>query len=724
MSALSTLRKRSGLLAAVVGFALLAFVLTGLFESGFTLFGEKNGVGEINGTTISYDQFMLEYNKFAERQMKRSQTTSLDDQGQEQVSNAAWDKFIRDLVMVKEFDAAGVSVSDAELADMFIGQTVDPIIVPAFTDQQTGQVNKDFVDARGQLSGAKIKEYIDKLSANPENADYYEQWKEFEEGVRENKVQTKYFNLIKKGLQITTTYAKQDYNNASSSIRFRYVLKRYNTIPDSTITVTDAEMQKFYNENKHKYKQEGSRKLDYIVFDVFPSEQDSKDALNDINRIADEFKKTTDDSAFVVRESENKVYNANYLKKSQLPPSLQGDSNILNGGSKGYVTAPYLDGNKYKVDKLLDTKMSPDSASVRHILVAYQGAAQADPSIVRSKDDAKKLADSLLKVFKKSTKDFKDLVKKYSADKGSIDSGGVYKWFKEGMMVPEFQNAAFFGKKGDVTIAETMFGFHVIEVLDRGPESMRYKIASVEKTLEPSSKTRQEVYNQALDFIASYGANADDFNKGVKEKGLTIRTQDKLKTTDKFITGLESPKELIRWTFTNEKGSVSKEPFAFKNKYVVAAVAGVSEKGIATMEERKTDVELGAKMEKKAQMFIDEFNKTGAKNLNELAQKMKLLVDSVPSLRFNDFSITALGRELKVIGTVFALEPGKLSPPVKGEQGVFVIMVEKFTPAPENKDFGPYKTNLKQSLQYRVDGEVFNVLKEKANIKDDRYKFF
>lgn len=723
MSALSTLRKRSGLLAAVVGFALLAFVLTGLFESGFTLFGEKNGVGEINGVSISYEQFMIEYNKFAERQMKQTRSTSLDDQGQEQASNTAWEKFIRDLVMVKEFDAAGVTVSDAELTDMFIGPNVDPIIVPAFTDQQTGQINKDFVDARGQLSGAKIKEYIDKLSANPENAEFYEQWKQFEEGVRENKVQTKYFNLIKKGLQITTPYAKQDYNNASSSVRFRYVLKRYNTVADSTITVTDAEMQKFYNENKHKYKQEGSRKLDYIVFDVFPSEEDSKNALDEINKIAEDFKKSADDSSFVVRESETGVYNANYLKKSQLPPSLQADSNLLNGG-KGYVTAPYLDGNKYKVDKLIDTKMSPDSASVRHILIAYQGAAQADPSIVRSKDAAKKLADSLLTVFKKSTKDFKDLVKKYSADKGSIDSGGVYKWFKEGMMVPEFQNAAFFGKKGDLTIAETMFGYHVIEVLDRGPESMRFKIATVEKTLEPSSKTRQEVYNQALDFIANYGGNLDNFNNGVKEKGLNLRTQDKLKTTDKFITGLESPKELIRWAFTNDKGIVSKEPFAFKNKYVVAVVSAISEKGIATLEEKKTEVELGAKQNKKAQMFIDEINKTGAKNLGELGQKMKLLVDSVPSLRFNDFSITALGRELKVIGTVFALEPGKLSAPIKGEQGVFVVVVEKFTPAPENKDLGPYKTNLKQSLQYRVDGEVYNVLKEKANIKDDRYKFF
>jgi peptidyl-prolyl cis-trans isomerase D len=738
MAVIGSLRKRSGLIATLVGISLMAFVLTGLFESGFQIFGESNVVGVISGEDISYEQFMIEYQKMEEMQKSRNNLSSLDDQMADMVNNSTWEYFLRTLAFEKEYATAGIRVTEKELADIFIGNPPDQMIVPAFTDQQTGQVNPDFADANGRLDGRKIKAYIDKISTDPQSAQYYEQWKEFERSVKDNKFQLKYYTLLKKGLRTPTPLAKQDYQNANTSLKFRFVLKRYNMIPDSAVKVDESELKKYYNKNKYKFKQEESRKVDFVVFDVFPSEEDRAAALADIQKIAEEFSKTKRDSEYVVQESETGYFDNNYLKAPQVAPYLQNDSAFLTSG-KGTVTAPYQEGLKWKVSKLVDVKMLPDSASVRHILINYQGATGAQPTQTRSKEAAKSMADSLTKILKGSNKLFPDFVVKFSSDSGSVredkegkrvlkkrDEIGAYKWFKEGMMVPEFQKAAFEGKKGDITVVETIYGFHIVEVLDRGKESPRYQIATIEKTVEPSSKTRQEVYNQALDFVSTYGSDADAFQKGVKEAGLNLRTAETLKSSDVTLPGLEKAKDIVRWAYTNPKGSVSKEPFSYKNKYVVASLTEVREKGFATLEQKKAEIEAGAIKEKKAAMFKEEFSKalSGASNIETLASKMNLNADSVPSVRFNDFSVTMIGRELGVIGTLFALEPGKLSAPVTGEQGVYVLVVDKVTPAPEPKDYIQQKMRLTQTYQGKIDQQLYNVLKEKAEIKDNRFKFF
>ncbi|MCC7301437.1 MAG: SurA N-terminal domain-containing protein [Bacteroidia bacterium] len=743
MAAIGNLRKRSGLIAGIVGVSLLAFVMTGLFESGFSIFGEDMSVGVIAGKKIKYEEYNMEFNLNADRQMRNSEASSMDDNMSDMVSNITWEFYIRQLVMEPEYRSLGLNVTDAELTDIFLGVPPDPMIVPAFTDQQSGQINQNFVDEKGQLSGQKIKQYVDELSkraaTDKQVEKLWEQWKDFEISVRDNKYQNKYFNLLKKGLQVTTSYAKQDYKMSQTSVRFRYVLKRYNAVADSTLTVTEEEMQKYYNENKARWKQELSAKVDYLVFDVLPSDQDKADAEKEINRVADEFAKTENDTQIIVRESENPNIDGSFLKLMQLPPSLSADSQLVKTG-KGYVTKPYLEGTIWKVSKVMDVKSYPDSASVRHILFNYAGSPSAAASVTRTKEQSKALADSILNLLKKKKVQFPDMVQKYSADSGSFydypdkkdpskkvkkkrEDLGAYRWFKEGAMVPEFQTAAFEGKVGDLVVVETTYGFHLIEVLDKGKESARYRIGTIQKTVIPSAKTKNDIYNEALDFLTQYGDNAETFSKGIQEKGMNMRTAETVTTTARGIPGVDNARDLIRWVFTNPQGTVCKEPFTYDNKYVIPVVTELHPKGFATLEQKKVEVELGAKKEKKAKMFMEEFAKSG-KSLSEIANKLQLTVDSVPGIRYNDFSVPGLGREMTLMGTVFALEPGKMSKPLMGEQGVYIVMVEKVTPAPESKDYTQQKINLKTNLQYRVDASVSNILRDKAGIQDTRYKFY
>jgi peptidyl-prolyl cis-trans isomerase D len=740
MTVLSRLRKRSGFLVTAVGVALLAFVLTGLFESKGSMFSGKQYVGVIGGDKITLENYDRELSQMEAQQMDQMGGGSLDAQAKEMVNNNTWDKIIREMTLNKEIANAGITVSDEELSSMILGKDPDPSVVAAFTDNQTGKVNPNFADeATGQLSGAKIKQYVDKLQESKEGAEYYQKWKKFEQSLRDNRRSTKYYNLVKKGLYVTKSYAKQNYVENSASVKFRYILKRYQPVPDSTIKVTEEEIQKYYNENQKKYKQEASRKIEYIVWDVLPSDSDKSKAITEMRTLADQFKSATDDSAFVSRESDNKMFDATFVKKSALPPGI--DTAFFNA-EKGSILGPILDPNtnKIKIVKLVNSKMGIDSGSTRHILINYAGASQADPTVKRTRDQAKALADSILKVLKKNTKVFPDLVLKFSSDSGSVrdfdkdtkkkkmksrDELGAYKWFKEGQMMKSFQDAVWDGKKGDLVVVETPFGFHVMEVLDRSKESRRVQLATVEKTVEPSTETKQMYYDKATDFALKYNT-PELFNKGVETEKLNKRIADPIVESEKKIAGLDSPREMIRWSFAHPKGTISGDPFNFGNKYVVAMISEVREKGIAPLEQKHMEVEIGARQEKKAQMFIDEFNKTitGGMTIDALSTRVNLPVEVVDNFTLGSFSIPNLGKENTVAGTIFTLKEGQLSKPIKGLQGVYVVVVDKTTPAPETKDYTATQKQVMQNMTYRVDQDLYNAMKTKADVEDDRAKYY
>lgn len=724
MSALENLRKRSGLIVALVGLALLAFVLTGLFESRFSLMQGTAFVGEINGEKITLEDFekLLKIN--TENARERMGGSSLDENMQEMVNNNTWEELIRKLTIDKQIEKSGIVVTQDELTELIIGNEPDPMLNQYFSDPQSGQIHPMFMDPlTGKLSGQKIKEYVDRIPNTPEGQAALNEIKTLEKSVLENRISLKYITMLKKGIYVTTSQAKLEHADKNSTLGFRFVAKRFYTIPDSSVTVTEEEIQNYYNANKNKYKQDASRKLEYLVWDVIPSKEDEEAALTEMNKLAAEFKTTTEDSLFVVNNSEARLFDQNFIKKNQMPIDI--DSSFFDA-EKGSIFGPYREGKQLKIAKLVETKNTPDSGSTRHILIAYKGASSADPTVVRSREEAEKLADSLKTILKtKGTKNFDELVKLYSSDKGSVEKGGKYEWFKANQMVKPFENAVFNGKKGDITVVETMFGFHLMEVLDVGKTSKKVQIATIDLTINPSTKTKQEYSDKASDFAIKYNT-ADLFKKGVEELQLNIRTVDPLKESDKQIPGLESPKEMIRWAFNNDKGTVCTDPFSFGNKYVVALISDVREKGIATLEQKRTEVEIGAKMEKKAAMITEEFNKAlaGCASLEVFAGKISLNIESIDKTNLGATYVPSVGKEDNLLGTAAAFKKGALSQPIKGQQGVYVIWVDNFTPAPEIKDFTDMKNQTAANYRYKFDSGFLDTLKELAKIEDTRAKYY
>lgn len=730
MSTLESLRKRSGLLVGIVGLAILAFILTDFFGGQGSMFGNsETTVGEIAGNSIDINVFKNKVDEAENAQLRNSQKTSLTQEEKDGIVQQVWNQMINEQVMVKEYEKLGISISDEELYDLMV---VHPhsALVRNLSDPQTGKVSPMFANAQtGMIDPAKIKEFTQAMTDEQEA-----QWLQLEEYVRQVRVIEKYNNLIKKGLYVTTSAAKREYLAQNTTANIKYVMKNYKMIADSTVKTTDEELNAYYSAHQNEYKQEASRVMEYITYDIVPSAEDIEESKKVMAKIADDFrvaKPFAEDSAFIIAESEVRNFDQNFVTQGMLMPILD---TVMFKAEVGTVVGPYEENGSLKATKLLASKMSADSAKVRHILVGYKDSG-ANPAITRTKEEAKAKADSLLGALKKGGK-FVDFVEKFSDDNGKkmppnkkegedyMGKGGDYGWLnaKSGFVEP-FKNAGLDGKKGDLVIVESQFGYHLMEVLDTKGSQKKVQVGSIELKLEASSKTKQIIYSQANDF-AGKNNTLDLFKKGAKAANKDTRITEKLKENDKNVAGIENAKPLIRWAYDNKLGTVS-EPQEYGDKYIIAVITEVREKGIAPLEQVKEQVTAKVVQQKKAEMFTKEFGSamSGNANLDAIASIMKLPIEQATNVNFMTNQIPGSNSEPSVMGTVSVMKAKTLSKPITGKEGVFVVYVESVMEAPALKDYtGPQKSQM-QNIQPRVDYEVYNALKENANIVEHLTKF-
>jgi peptidyl-prolyl cis-trans isomerase D len=711
MAVISRIRKHAGLLVAFIAIALLSFILGDIFLSKQSFLNSDQNVGEISGNAVSFISFENEVRQIEELQKERSRRTALDEQMMGQIRDNVWEKHIKELAFKPTFKHAGIAVSNNELKELLLGNDPDPLVIQYFSDPNTNKVYDFFVDpTTGKINPAKIKTYVDSLPPQEQG-----NWASFEETLRDSRLQNKYITLLKKGLTATTQQAQTEYSHIGKTVDFKFVMKSYSEMGDSTITVDDKDLLKYYNQNSYKYKQDASRKLSFVVFDLKPTAEDFQEVKSKLISLAKDWKEIksfSEDSLFVVRESDSRRIDTTLYAAKELP--IQIDS-LAHASPAGTILPIYLENNEYKLCKVIKHTSVPDSVKARHILINVK---QGD---TLSKARAKTRIDSIKTAIKNGA-NFAELAKKFSEDGGSKDSGGSLGWFTMGRMVPEFQNACFYGKKGDLPIALSNYGYHLIEVLNQSNSSSKTAIATVNIKVEPGATTRQSIYNQATDFVANYH-DKDAFEKGAEKLNLPIRVADPLLEGDKTIAGVENARDIVRWAYKANKGDIS-EPFTAENKYIVAYISQIREEGVASLDDKKEEVTTGAKKAKKAEKIIEEMTKSNAQNLEGYANKFALSIKKATDASFSAYSIPQVGRELNLYGSVFGLKENQLSKPIEGEAGVFIIQIEKIKEAAATTDYSAAKNQIENNYSYRADGEVLEAIKKKANIKDNRSKYY
>jgi peptidyl-prolyl cis-trans isomerase D len=711
MAVIGTIRKQSGLLIIIVGVALAAFIL-GDFLKGGPSRGAQN-IAEIYGDDVTYQQFNALYEQNLENQKRNQQKDNLTAEEIHNLKEQTWNQLIEKIVLGREYEELGLVVSADELLDQLQGDEPHSYIaqVDIFKDPATQQYSPDLV-----------RTYISQLK----DADVAQrnQWSVFVDAVKDDRIKTKYRNLVSKGYFIPDTFLVKDYDERKTTANLRIVGVRYNTVNDTAVNVTDNDLEKYYNDYKQNYITENARDIKYVVFDVKPSEKDRANIREDVMDLYEAFKVTDNEPLFVNAESDNR-YDSIFYKQGELPVKM--DSVMFNS-PVGTFVAPYVQDNAWHMAKLIDVQMRPDSMKASHILIAYSGAYGANPeTTTRINVDAKNLADSLLNVLKANPSKMEELAKEFSDDPSAATNSGDLGWFADGNMVYPFNKAVLEGKVGEFTTAQSVFGYHVIQITNKQEATKKVRVAIVDRNITASQETNQMVYAKASEFQGN-ATTMEAFDTLATSIGLSPREANNLQAMANRIAGLEYPRGIIQWSFIEGigVGSVS-QVFTQDDKYVVAMVTKVTEKGIPDMEDLRERLMPLVTKDMKGDIVVAKLTEAAStsKNLTEIAKKLNAKVDTIPNININSRGVGGFGNEPNVLAKAFTMDKGIISAPIKGNNAAFFVVVDDRNDPPAGGDMKTFEQQMLMAFRSKVSSNGYlQPLKDKAGLLDNRVRFY
>jgi peptidyl-prolyl cis-trans isomerase D len=698
MAVLEQIRTKAGwLILVIISIALLSFIIdpTSL-QSVSNMFSSKNDVGEMNGNAISAMEYQqkVEYYTQIDQIIYQTQSEELTENAKQN----AWFSFINKNIFEKEYNKIGLGVSDAELVDLANGNNLSPFVANLFTDPNTGQINW---------------EGLDNFWRNPDNnPDIQRVITYLEVEIVKNREMSKYSNLINKSEYINSLQLKRGVDERSTNVEFDYILQSYPQVKDSTITVSESEVKKYYNENKKHYEQSESRDVEYVAFPILPSEEDFVAAKEKMEAIATEFAETTEPRQYAIANSDV-APSTKYYKQDELDSEL---GEFAFSAGRNDVLPVYLDNYSYKTARISDIKNLPDSVRARHILIKYEQTQE-------SYDGAKHKADSLYNMIKANPSLFPVLALTNGTD-GTAQSGGDIGWFRDGKMVQPFNDSCFFSPVNKVMLLETQFGFHIVQVTERGREIKKVQLATIEREVSPSKITLNSIYSTANDVILASGKDYNKFIAYLQEKGIELQKEYQVQRAATRFGSHNEVRELIRWIYDADVNIVS-EVLEVDNRQqlVIVAVTKIREDGFSPIEDEKAGIVAKLKLEKEHQAEAEKVKQAlaGVATIDDIAAKLGVDVQqSLEGTNFGSNYISGLGVEPLLAAAVSGSDENKLYGPVVGDLGVYVYVVTA-----KRADEGYTEDLEKSRLQRLAASKSFgNVLVKAAKLKDVRAKFF
>ena len=700
MAVLQKIRQRSGLLLLAIGFALLAFVVQDLFTKGFK--SQSKDVGTINGKDISFEEFRIKVAN-AEKSGQNGQPVS-----QIQAANQMWDQEVAIALISDQFEKAGIRTSENNIIEIF---KKDPNI---------GQ-NPAFLNQLGKFDLAKFKEFF---KSNPEQA------KAFQDRQTDAEINAKYqvySTMIKAGLYATNADGKFKYKLEADKINFDYVSVLYSTVKDSDVKVTDADILEYMKKNEKRFKSEETREIEYVLIEDKPSTSDEAEMKAKINGLLagsvvynketgvndtlPSFRSATNVAEFV-GENSDKPYDSTYVSKQELPAEHADNLFALPVGE---IYGPYINGNYYCLSKAMGRKAGA-KAKASHVLISWEGTKVPSKKEKRTKEQAKAKADVLLAQALANPSSFMMLALTNSDD-SSAQQGGDLGYFAPGQMVKPFNDFVFNSPVGKIGLVETEFGYHIINVTDK-QDAIR--LATVAQKIEPSEVTTNEIYTKATKFEMDANSNKD-FAAVAKAAKLTVNPAVKAKAMDEAFGVVGNQRQIVKWAYTSDTNIGDVKRFEVVNVgNVIARLKKINEKGLMTVEDAKPSVEGILKNKKKAEKIIA---KMKGGTLEAIAAANATTVQNAPAASVENSVLANVGAEPKVVGAAFGTPANKVSAPVEGNSGVYVVKAKSFTKAPKLPKYDEYVAKLKAANAQGA-GRVFPALKNDAKIDDNRLEFY
>ena len=696
MAVLEKLRGWGIVLSILVALPLLLFIIdpSQIIQTVQSV-SSKYDVGKIGGKSVSYTDFQAEVDHMSRINELLSGNTSSSEQQQIQIRNAVWQKLVDENLFIKNAQAAGISVGKAEMVDLTNGENISPVIASLFTDEN------------GNFSSARLVDFVQTVEDGDENARAI--WQYLQESVLRNQYYTKYNSLflnsnVENALQVNKAIAD---NNTTADVDFVMIPFSYAT--DTTVVVTDKEINDFYNNHKKFFEQQAARDIEYVVFQVVPSAEDIAAANSEFVRLYDEFTTTDNMRAFLQRNSDTQ-WDERWYKEGDLRTVNAELDTFVSEHNEG-VTPVIKDGNTLYAGRIMATSTMPETVTVRHMMF-------------QSNEDGQHLADSLLEVLRKGG-NFTALAEEHSLDRGSNADGEFGKIGEISQAtisyLPTGFNAIFTAKVGQPFILQSNIATHIVEVTEAGAPALFKQVALFEKEILSSKETFNKYYNDANRVATLAGGKYANYRAACDSLGTYSHSMNITESTDTYGS-IGHAKEVTRWAFDNKPGKVSNIITVDNNYFFVVAVTGAHKEGIAPVSEVAPQIKNQLYSEKYAEKRRAEVAEqiAGLTDLEAIAEKLGTSVNTQSDVAFA--SMAARNLDPKFVGAIAAAPEGKVCGPVAGSIGVYVFEVK-------GRETGAFYTESDAKLahdqiQNYAAQMIVPAMMQDAGVNDNRARFF
>ena len=696
MAMMAKMRSLAPAFILTVGVLFVLFMVISDSSVMQALGGPTNDVGSVNGDDITYKEFQAAVDQ--QREARKQQGQDVDDENMDQFRDQVWDYVVSEKLIQQEIKKMGITVSDEEVRDIILGDNP-----PAFLKQ-------NFIDSTGKFN----REQYESALYNPQNE---KALIGAEQSVRQYRINEKLQSIILASINVTqdeVLRAFKDKNIYVNSADYAFI--PISIFPDSTIKITDDEIKKYYDDNIDKYTEKEQRKLDFVLFDNKASAKDSEIVYNDLRNVKTNFgEEDTTTFKYYVDIYSSQPYSIDTINFSALSP--EGVDSI-QAAKVGDVIGPVPAPGGVALYHLLGVVTSKDElVRASHILIRTEPGGDDAKSLA----EANQIYDEL-----KAGADFGKIAREKSQDPGSAKQGGDLGWFGRGRMIKEFEEAAFNGKINQIQKPiKTTYGYHIIKVT--GKTNKKYIVEKIINPIKESATTRDERYNAAKDF--SYLADKNGFEKEANLVNYKILSTGYFTSDAPSIPGLGVNKRLLEFAFDNGVNSVS-DVYKIQRGYVVAKISEVKEAGITPFDQIKDQIKPLAfkeiKMEKSknlAEQLKAKLN-GNLKRINKLDPKITLKSTG----RFNsESSIPGIGKNYAFIETALNADTSRIEGPIKSPSGYYLLKVNSKSPFDStafSTQSSTLRNNLLQQKKRVVVSQWLAELKEKADIVDNRYKFY
>lgn len=705
MGIIGSIRKHSWVAVAIVGVAILAFILGDLTKNN----GGIPDVGKVDGATMTsqrYNELLTE----AENNYKMQyQTAQVPSEVEMQLRDQVWQQFVEETLLSEQMNKLGLTVSPAELNDMYVGQFIHPAVRQSFTDPQTGVYDIQ-----------QVNYWIENFS----NIDTMRrrQWVEMEKAVKTDREQQKYNTLLTAGFYMPKAINEKVTSYAAEASNVRVVALPFMNVSDEEAPIADADYKAYYDEHKAEFRiREEIRELEFITFPVNPTAEDLAEIEQDVQKVWNEFQTVSDDElAFFVNAESDRSYDSNYVKASSFRGPL---AEQLATATAGQMFAPAIVGNEWMMAKVLGSAVRPDSIRASVIFIANN---LASSTITRTDEQASSLADSVIGLLKANRIDVDGAVEQFADDKQNVDMG----WQLDGTVygplndkILETPVDGYFKLKDPRGV-----GYMVVKVTGKTTATKKYRVAVITREIVPSNNTNRAVYNEANRF-AGQNRTIAAFDAAAREQNLQVRNAQVFMMDDR-MAGVTNARSIVQWAYNEDTkmGAVADQVFECDGMFVVVALKDVYKKGYATLEQARPMIEQQVRLEKKAQILMDRATSAvnAGKDIQSIAVALNAPVDTLDSVAFGDMNLQKFGMEPKVISAIAASKSGLVGP-VKGANGVYVVQIDSKMP---RQTTGYEGARMAQMYQYKTLRDnrrpwpVAQVLRDAAKIVDQRNKFF